>query len=144
MERRIERGVDFAWGFGFKTLADWRELEVMQSPRMKARVRGMRFRYTGRVNEEAAPVLARVRQGRWIGLCECGGAERVDPGERTFYCFGCGNEDARGDLRPVVFPHDYPDIEAALSVRPYPINRNWEPGETVGDLLEENREHGLD
>ena len=41
----------------------------------------------------------------------------------------------------VAFPANRPDIEAALLKRVKRENRNWEPGESVGDLELENEEH---
>jgi hypothetical protein len=45
--------------------------------------------------------------------------------------------------RPVTLPSDVEAIEGALVVRPDRSTRNWQPGETVDDLLRENREHGI-
>jgi hypothetical protein len=36
-----------------------------------------------------------------------------------------------------------PKIEALVLVRPVPATRNWEPGETLSDLMGENFEHGI-
>jgi len=41
----------------------------------------------------------------------------------------------------VVFPAEMAIIEAVLSRRRRPENRNWQPGETVADLVRENEEH---
>lgn len=36
-----------------------------------------------------------------------------------------------------------PQVEQLLLARPVPATRNWEPGETLSDLLGENFEHGI-
>jgi len=63
MRQQIERGQDFAQGAGCQTLAEWRE-QLIRMPRMKAMMRALRWRYTGEVG--GAPVLARIRQARWL------------------------------------------------------------------------------
>ena len=40
----------------------------------------------------------------------------------------------------VKWPDDVDLIDAALSARPMPVNRNWYPKETVADLIAENKE----
>ena len=91
-------------------------------------------------------VIARVNLGRWIGDCECGGAELVDPGEPRFMCFSCGNLVNGGRYRPVEFPKDRVEIERELVKRgglkrgtfihPVPggLPREWIPGESARDL----------
>jgi len=59
----------------------------------------------------------------------------VTPGN-LFQCLSCG-----GPRQEVVFPAEMAIIEAVLSRRRRPENRNWQPGETVADLVRENEEH---
>lgn len=93
---------------------------------------------------------AEVNHGRWVARCPfCASAQVVSPAGPRFLCAGaegCANGPARGAFVPVVFPPDdvRARIEAVLLVRPDRANRNWMPGETVADLIEENAEHGLD
>lgn len=101
----------------------------------------------------AAPLVARVNHGIWIASCSCG-APRLEgaptPGCVVFlehlvgWCVRCGNRSWGGGWRHVVAPP--PDerrrIEAVLLCRPNPGDRNWEPSETVADLIAQNREHG--
>ena len=49
-------------------------------------------------------VDAEISWGRWIAICECGGAEVVDPDDPFFFCLSCENEKQNGKLRPVNFP----------------------------------------
>jgi predicted ABC-class ATPase len=43
----------------------------------------------------------------------------------------------------IVWPARAEDVERLLSMRPDPHTRNWEPGETLNDLLLENMQHGV-
>ena len=98
----------------------------------------------GRVVEAAAPAVARVNHGRWIADCPsegCAGAEMVWPATPLFWCGGCGNRALGGLWRRVALPEraERASIEAALERRGEPAARNWAPGETVEDLLAEER-----
>jgi hypothetical protein len=70
--------------------------------------------------------------------CPCNGAELVAPG-MAMLCGSCGAEHV------VKFPK--PDtlqrIVDLLSVRPIEMFQNWEPRESVEDLLVENIENGI-
>lgn len=82
---------------------------------------------------------ARVNASRWIVDCPnrfCGSAAQLRPGD-GFFCAECGT------AADVVWPASTDAIEAALMLRPHWKNRNWEPGETVLDLLLENIRHGI-
>jgi hypothetical protein len=89
-------------------------------------------------------VQAEINHGRWIARCACGGAEDVAPAEPVFYCLSCGNADNDGHVMTIEFPTDREAIEAALLKRPEMENRNWQPSESVDDLMGENKAHGLD
>lgn len=83
-------------------------------------------------------------QGRWIVRCpanECFGAEYVDPDTERFFCLSCYNHQWGGQWLKVAFPPNRKVIETILLLRPG-RNRFWLPGETVGDLQKENKEHG--
>ena len=83
---------------------------------------------------------ARVDHGRWIVDCptRCGEASPVMDSDLRFVCVNCG-------VGPylVVLPPERDGIEAALDVRPVE-NRNWFPGESVGDLRKETNRHRPD
>jgi hypothetical protein len=42
----------------------------------------------------------------------------VDPDEPVFFCFGCGNRENAGYLRPVIFPPARLEIEKLVLERP--------------------------
>ena len=98
----------------------------------------------------AAPLTARVNHGRWIASCDCGmpGLPRpgclVDLSEPLAWCVRCGNQAVGRGWRPVTIPPESlrRKIEAVLLCRPRPEHRNWEPTESVADLLAQNVEHG--
>ncbi len=92
--------------------------------------------------------LAFVDEGRWLVSCSCNAAAYVTPNEPYHICAVCG-------VVPwsiVDFPPDKADIEAVLELRPERANRNWYPegaltvhaGETLDDLIAENRANGVD
>lgn len=108
-----------------------------------------------------SPVFARIYRGHWIADCDvCNGAMFVDPSEPVFFCLECFNRKENGKLRPVIFPEDRQNIEAAVLERP--INdyagvtdseramrafiqagdkiatRDWIPGETAEDIRKQN------
>ena len=94
-----------------------------------------------------APIEARINHGRWIADCPyCSGAELADPSNKKFFCLHCFMEE--NGNRPTVarFPPKPQrlEIERVLLLRPLVINRNWFPGETIGELKQENLENGLE
>lgn len=79
----------------------------------------------------------------WCVECpDCHGAQLACPDDRRFLCNECGNVAIGGNFRPVVWPKDRTKIEALLLVRP-PEARNWQPGETLKFLRDENKERGV-
>lgn len=100
----------------------------------------------------AAPMVARVNHGLWIASCECGAPREKlpTPGCVVFldvplgFCVRCGNRAWGGGWRRIAVPdHETrARIEAVLDARPNVEDRNWEPSETVDDLVAQNREHG--
>ena len=95
----------------------------------------------GRGLADAPALPAIVRQGKWLALCPCGGAEKVWE-EGQMMCCSCLNGHAAHQFLRTEFPQQRAAIEAILEFRPVE-NRNWEPPETVADLARENRDHGL-
>lgn len=103
-------------------------------------------------------VRAYVYAGDWVGDCprSCGNVELlVDPRtgkDRTIYrCSYCHLV-----VEKIDWPSNRGDIMSVLNLRPVPHNRNWYPldhetalkfrlphGQSVEDLKEENREHGV-
>lgn len=108
---------------------------------------------------EPGPVAVRVNWGRWLADCPaCGSALAVEPGSRVLgapvwehdgaawvrvgFREGCWDCGARTDL---VWPDGafVDGVERLLAMRPHAQTRNWQPGETLHDLLRENAAHGL-
>lgn len=99
----------------------------------------------------AVPLVARVNHGQWVASCDCGAPSKVPtPGGVVFldrpliWCVRCQNgSTGRGWRRAVVpIPATRQQIETVLMLRPNVGDRNWEPSETVDDLIAQNREHG--
>ncbi len=114
---------------------------------------------------KGTPVKAFLVQQRWTAFCECrpGASEYVDPDEKEFYCFGCGNQDTGGHPRAVVFPAEATrlkieqeimrrpvkivdgttKLERARRALPAKINgkaypRQWEPGISLAELRKDS------
>lgn len=109
--------------------------------------------------------VAFVYAGEWVADCPrgCGNVEYLTAKSRLLR----GKAGVRGPIKPafdcsycgyhstaVVWPDDAEAILAVLERRPIPHNRNWAPaghrqaiacgvpqGQTVADLIAENREH---
>jgi ribosomal protein L37AE/L43A len=96
-------------------------------------------------------VSARINHGRWLVDCPgCNSALIVDLGQLTFMCVECGNNHNGGKWLRVTVPRNRSAIETELLKRPMngrnpaeAVNRNWEPGETVAILKQENTDHGI-
>jgi hypothetical protein len=98
----------------------------------------------------AEPLVARVNHGVWVASCSCGARGLPAPGTVVFldrllgWCIRCGNRAWGGGWRPIIAPgpEERRAIERVLLCRPNVDDRNWESGETVADLVAQNREHG--
>ncbi len=89
---------------------------------------------------EGGLAFARINWSRIVVDCPrryCTSALTLPPGWGKFQCWDCGW------TAPIVWPANLPDLVAVLALRPDPKTRNWEPGETVMDLVRENIEHGI-
>jgi hypothetical protein len=85
----------------------------------------------------AHEMLVMVNGGRWLTLCPvCNNGVPCDPDWSKTICIDCGT------VLIITFPEDWQAIERALVERPI-ANQNWLPGESVEQLVEENREHGM-
>jgi len=83
---------------------------------------------------------ARCNWSRWICDCPspfCLSALQMVPGQMLFRCYECDTE------AEVVWPAMVAEIERLLIMRPDPFSRNWDWGETLHDLLNENMLHGV-
>lgn len=86
--------------------------------------------------ETSGVVHVRANHGMWQTDCPvlgCGGSVLASETDLRFVCPACGFGPAA-----VVWPKNRPAIEAALAVRPVP-NQNWEPGESIAFLRDENK-----
>lgn len=94
--------------------------------------------------DKSVQVYADVRQGRWLVQCPwCSSAHYASSEDHRFFCTECSSGAVGGAWVPVVWPVDREEIEAALSRRPLPENRNWLVNETAADLWRENAENGV-
>lgn len=85
-------------------------------------------------------VSAHANWSQWIAVCpRCPSAERLEPHQPLFACTFC--EAVADVLWPS--PEMVYGIERLLMMRPDPSKRNWQPGETLVDLMIENGEHGI-
>lgn len=96
---------------------------------------------------------AYVNHGRWVAGCprkDCSNARELKAREGTFHCNNCQM------IAPISWPTEADAIFKVLAKRPVPQTRNWFPdghelavranvphGQSVKDLHDENREHGV-
>lgn len=90
------------------------------------------------VHSVKVPLVVYINDGRWVGNCSCGSGVSVSPEWRLGCCASCG-----AIYEQLTLPGDSDDIVEALEKRPVP-NQNWNPGESVDQLLIENAEHSID
>ncbi len=92
------------------------------------------------IHESSAPQIARINHGVWVFDCDCGAGVAADPHFSAGYCFGCGAIHTN-----VVWPstEDRLNIEHVILARHKTVNRNWDPDETLADVLVTNVEHGV-
>lgn len=87
---------------------------------------------------------AEANWGQWKARCPrlwCTNAMPIDRGQEQFACLG---PDSCGWTGEVAWPPDPDAIETLLLMRPVPRTRNWLPGESLEDLLQENVAHGIE
>jgi hypothetical protein len=83
---------------------------------------------------------AEVNHGRWIARCPtpyCYNALQIAHGDAELCCRECWQ------VFPIEWPADPISITRLLAARPNPATRNWLPGETPVDLLNESVAHGI-
>lgn len=88
----------------------------------------------------AGLAFARINWSRIVVDCprpQCTSALTLPPGWQWFECLDCGWSAS------IVWPPNLADIVAVLALRPDPITRNWDVGQTVMELVAENLAHGL-
>jgi len=140
---RLARGRDH-WLQGTQASVNHGQYVQFVLDRQSIRMRGVKKLKEAAAQHPAGVVLpAQIHEGRWVALCECGGAEVVDPEEPAFYCFSCYNVTNEGRPRPVDFPAQWRAIERVLLARPMATTRGYIPSETLNSLRAENIAHGL-
>jgi hypothetical protein len=90
------------------------------------------------VEENKDPQAAYINHGRWVVDCpKCNGAGLTSRTMKVSCCFDCG-----GVFINITFPKQAKKIEDVLLKRTDMASRNWTT-ESVNDLLEENKTHGV-
>ncbi len=92
-------------------------------------------------------LYAEVKEGQWIVRCDgCANSQFTSRADKRFFCVCCLNAVHGGSWVKVAWPEDRGEDaergEAVLLARLLFQHRNWEPHESVQDLIEQNREHG--
>jgi hypothetical protein len=93
------------------------------------------------IHTGVARIAVRANWGRFVlGCSRCPSATWVNPdADSLVVCRDCGTPaEAVWPSAEMVY-----GIERLLLMRPDVTTRNWEPGETLHDLMEENVAHGL-
>jgi hypothetical protein len=92
---------DVAERDGKKSQRDW----IIGLARKRRKKNMLDTPFTGKKDTQAESAVAYIDHGRWLADCPvCNGTEYVDPDEKIFYCFSCGNFDIDGAARHVSFP----------------------------------------
>lgn len=94
------------------------------------------------ISDEIA-VDAVISSNRVIVKCGCGWECPVWLATPQIFCPQCRNKVTGGSWLEVLLPDNFDDILTVLEKRPDPRTRNWNPSETVEDLIRENEEHGI-
>lgn len=84
-------------------------------------------------------VFVHINHGRWIVDCpDCNGAQLACLADHRFMCNECANVAVDHLWRPVVWPAEHRGITEAIDSRADRKLQNYEPGETLAELLEQN------
>ena len=67
-ERQIKTAREWAATYGANSLDELRA-NIAQRYYAAGHLRGLSTRYTGKLDEKALPVVARVEHGRWLADC---------------------------------------------------------------------------
>jgi hypothetical protein len=127
---------DMAPSMGVKTHREWIKKMTIDSRAARVMLDNIAVSY----EPAGVPIVAQVNHGRWIGMCECGGAENVTPTDPIFFCFSCYNMGSKYHVRPVVFPEPKEqDAIAATLMERHHKDMHWLPGETHQDLKGQNK-----
>lgn len=86
---------------------------------------------------------AEANWGRWVARCPAGLCTNAVQLERWQQRFECAGPGSCSWTSPLTWPADPESIEVLLAMRPDAHTRNWLPGETLQDLLQENALHNV-
>jgi hypothetical protein len=76
----------------------------------------------------------------WMADCParyCRSALKLERFQPVYECMDCP------EVAAIIWPPFAEDVERLLMMRPDPVTWNWNPGETLHDLLWENSIHGV-
>lgn len=77
--------------------------------------------------------------GRWVVDCpDCNSAQLASPDDHRFMCNECANLVIGGLWRPVVWPKSHQKIADLLDARKDRHLRNYDAGQTLGEIAVEN------
>jgi hypothetical protein len=99
------------------------------------------------VVQDAPTAHAELIEGRWAVRCPfdgCNSAQHASATDHRFFCANCRNVLIDHEYVELVWPQpaSVEKIEAIVGYR-LPTNRNWQHGETLKKLRDENKDHGL-
>jgi len=106
---KVITATDIAKRDGLKSHREWiRKLSIRMNKKNQ-----IDTPFTEKIKRDAEPAIAEINHGRWIAICPaCGcGSEYVEPEEKIFYCFSCGNYAIGGAGRRVQFPMNREAVE---------------------------------
>lgn len=144
------------------------EAWILQFSGKQHRAHALDTPYAGKLASKEEAVEAFIGTGKWSASCPVcgpGATEYVNPQEKIFYCFNCGNRVLKGAARPVKFPSvaKRDQIEAELLARPVDdtrgsnlldvvtqarpkfkgLARNWS-GETLVEMRAQNKRYNTE
>lgn len=90
------------------------------------------------VYEIDTPRDAYINHGRWVVDCECNGAGLTSREFGLTCCFDCGRV-----YTEIIFPDNAQAIELLLLGRREQTSRNWNVGESLESLQNDNSDHGV-
>lgn len=91
------------------------------------------------LKDQSVPLVAYVSAARWVSDCPvCNAGISLHREWPVGRCLGCGSV-----FKNIRWPHDFDAIEDALVLRLNRTTQNWQPTETVDDLIAENDQRGV-
>lgn len=117
--------------------------DILIAVRRQAARRGVLWVGDIPIDDKTRSLRPRVNHGRWIVDCPyCIGAELMNE-SGLFMCQSCYNSGNGHRYLRVARPRGRAKVEALLLKRPLLENRNWQHGEAIALLEQENKEYGV-